>query len=133
MQVASSPYHLHISEPHTRLERVECRCYTWAEITKIDQRTHNMVLTVEFLGYARRLVGCASHALEIGNNATYGELLRVLAGVYPSLSGEIIDLESGTLTPAYSLMREDLGLVQDFQEQPVHGERVTLMFVEAGG
>jgi len=112
---------------------VRRRCYTRIELTKIEQRIHGMVLTVEFLGHARRLAGCTSRELEMGNDATYGDVLRALSRVCPSLSGEIIDPDRGTLTPAYSLLRENLRPVRDLQEQPVHGERVTLMFVEAGG
>lgn len=92
-----------------------------------------MVLTVEFLGHARRLVGCQSHELEIGNDATYGDLLRSLAHAFPTLYGEIIDPETNSLTSAYTLMRENLRPVRDLQEHPTHGERVILMFVEAGG
>jgi molybdopterin converting factor small subunit len=115
------------------LEHVGRRCYTRIELAKIEQWIHGMVLTVEFLGHARSLVGSKSLQLEIGDDATYGELLRALTRACPSLSGEIIDAQSGSLTSAYSLMRENLRVVQDLREQPVHGERVTLMFVEAGG
>lgn len=92
-----------------------------------------MVLTVEFLGHARRLVGRQTHELEIGNDATYGDLLRSLARAFPALSDEIIDSSTGSLTPAYTLMRQNLQPVCDFQEHPTSGECVILMFVEAGG
>ncbi len=92
-----------------------------------------MVLTVEFLGHARRLVGCPTHELEIGNDATYGDLLLSLARAFPALTDEIIDSSTGSLTPAYTMVRHNLRPVHDFSEHPTPGEHVTLMFVEAGG
>jgi|GEM_PF-886988 molybdopterin converting factor small subunit len=92
-----------------------------------------MDLDVEFLGLARELVGTRSCTIRLESGATFRDLLLSLASTYPALLGKIIDRDSGELTRAFMLNVDGRRAVTDLDVPAADGQRVLLMFAEAGG
>ncbi len=92
-----------------------------------------MQLKVEFLGLARELAGVSACLATLAAGATWRDLICDLASQFPALVGPVILPDSCTLSTAYMLNVNGRTIVRDFDE-PVHtGQRLLLMFAEAGG
>jgi len=92
-----------------------------------------MRLIVEFLGLARRLAQTKDCMLQTDKAATCADVLRRLAEDYPALIGPVIDSETHELVPSYMLNLNGRHAVRDLSASPQDGDRLILMFVEAGG
>ncbi|MFO7698485.1 MAG: hypothetical protein R6X16_15205 [Anaerolineae bacterium] len=92
-----------------------------------------MQLKVEFLGLARELAGVTEGLVTVNDTATWRHLLGGLADQYPALLGPVIIPESHTLTVAYMLNVGGRTIVRDFDAPVQPGQRLLLMFSEAGG
>lgn len=92
-----------------------------------------MQLKVEFLGLARELAGTKEGLVEIDDRATYRDVVRHLSSRYPSLVGTVIIPDHDDLAPSYMFNVGGRAMVRDLDKPAEAGERVLLMFAEAGG
>jgi hypothetical protein len=92
-----------------------------------------MKLTVEFLGLARRLAQTSECLIDLPDQATFRDTLRELAFRYPSLLGPVIVPNTYDLVSAYMLNVNGRYAVRDLDTSTQDGQRLLLMFVEAGG
>ena len=90
-------------------------------------------LNVEFLGQARRLTQTKESPLQIGERASFADVLRLLASRYPALIGPVIVPDTFELQSSYMINVNGRRVVRDLGAQPEDGQRLILMFVEAGG
>jgi hypothetical protein len=92
-----------------------------------------MQLKVEFLGLARELAGTREGHVQVGEKATWRDVIRELALHYPALSGLVITPDHLDLAPSYMFNVGGRAMVRDLDMPAQAGERVLLMFAEAGG
>lgn len=92
-----------------------------------------MKLTVEFLGLARGLTQTKESVLQVEDSTTLRDVLHLLAAEYPPLVGPVLDPVTHELTPSYMLNLDGRRVARDLDERPRDGQRLILMFVEAGG
>ena len=92
-----------------------------------------MRLGVEFLGPSRRLARTEGSLVEVGDGATLRSVIRHLAGQYPALVGPVIVPETFDLVPSYMINIDGRRAATDLDQRPQDGQRLILMFVEAGG
>lgn len=90
-------------------------------------------LTVELLGASRRLAQAKEHSLALDEGATYRDVLRHLAHDFPALVGPVILPDNSDLVPAYMMNIDGRRAVVDLDIPAQDGQRLILMFVEAGG
>ncbi len=92
-----------------------------------------MQLKVEFLGLARQLAGASESLVALDEGATWRDLIRSLASQYPALLGPVIIPDRYVLTPAYMLNVGGRTVVREYDAPVQPGQRLLLMFAEAGG
>jgi molybdopterin converting factor small subunit len=94
-----------------------------------------MRIVVEFLGDARLATSVKQTELETPPHTTFRGLLRMLAGRYPALVGNVIEADGETLMPANILNVNGRHTVQtsEMDDHPRDGDRVTFMSILAGG
>ncbi len=92
-----------------------------------------MDLSVEFLGLARELAGTKSCAIRLESGATFRDLVSSLASSYPALVGPIIEPNAQDLTRAFMLNVNGRASVADLDALAEDGQRILLLFAEAGG
>ncbi|MBN1401283.1 MAG: MoaD/ThiS family protein [Anaerolineae bacterium] len=92
-----------------------------------------MRLTVEFLGLARRLTQTRESLVDLDDQATFRDVLRHLAARFPSLCESVIRRDSFDLVPSYMLNLNGRRAVRDLDMPAEDGQRLLLMFLEAGG
>lgn len=92
-----------------------------------------MQLKVEFLGLARELAGVSESQVTLSEQATWRHLVRGLASQHPALVGPVINPEHYDLSAAYMLNVGGRTIVRDFDTPVQPGQRLLLMFAEAGG
>ncbi|NLT73997.1 MAG: MoaD/ThiS family protein [Chloroflexi bacterium] len=92
-----------------------------------------MKLKVEFLGLARELAGDAEAVVTVDDRATWHDLISALADAYPSFVGPIVLPDRSNLTAAYMLNVGGRAIVRDLDVPVQPGQRLLLMFAEAGG
>ena len=92
-----------------------------------------MVLTVELLGLARRLAQTKRSLVEIHDRATLREVVACLATRFPALVGPVIVPGTYDLASPYMLNIDGRRVAKDFDAPAQDGQRLLLMFVEAGG
>lgn len=92
-----------------------------------------MRLTVEFLGLSRRLAQTKESTVELPSQATYRDVLRHLASLFPSLCDSVIQCKTFGLAPTYMLNINGRRVVKDLDLPAQDGQRLLLMFLEAGG
>ena len=92
-----------------------------------------MQLVVEFLGQARRLAQTKETVAHMNEPASFRDVLRWLADHYPALLGPVIVPQSYDIVPFYMLNVDGRRVARDLDARPEDGQRLILMFVEAGG
>jgi len=92
-----------------------------------------MQLTVEFLGQARRLAQTKEVTVTLDGPASFRDVVRWVAERYPALVGPVIVPHSYDLLPSYMLNMDGRRAVGDLDAAAADGQRLVLMFVEAGG
>lgn len=94
---------------------------------------HSMKLEVEFLGRARRLAQTKHCQIEVQEQATLRDVIQCIASRFPALVGPVICPETFELTPAYMLNIDGRRAAKDLDVPVQDGQRIILMFMEAGG
>ena len=92
-----------------------------------------MKLNVEFLGQARRLAQTKRCLVDIHDQATLRDVVRHIASRFPALVGPVISPETFELTPSYMLNIDGRRAAKDLDVPAQDGQRIILMFMEAGG
>jgi hypothetical protein len=92
-----------------------------------------MKLTVELLGLSRRLAQTKQSLVEIGDQATFRDVLAHLAMRFPALVGPVIVPHTFDIVSSHMINVDGRRVVTDLDLQPQDGQRLILMFVEAGG
>lgn len=92
-----------------------------------------MKLTVEMLGLSRRLAQTRESLVEVSDQATFRDVLAQLATRYPALLGQVIVPETFDIVSSHMLNVDGRSIVTDLDAHPQDGQRLILMFVEAGG
>ncbi len=92
-----------------------------------------MQLKVEFLGLARELAGTKEALVELAPQATWRQVLKSLAAQHPALVGPVIIPDHLELAPSFMFNVGGRAVVRDLDRPAEAGERVLLMFAEAGG
>lgn len=92
-----------------------------------------MKLRVEFLGLSRRLAQTKESLVEVDDRATLRSVVRHLAARYPALVGPVIVPDSFDLAESYMMNIDGRCAVTDLDQPARDGQRLILMFVEAGG
>jgi molybdopterin converting factor small subunit len=92
-----------------------------------------MMLTVEFLGVSRRLAQTNQSQVALRDRASYRDLLRHISSAFPALLGPVILPDTFDLTPSFVLNVDGRRAVTDLDTPAQDGQRILLMFVEAGG
>ena len=92
-----------------------------------------MKLAVEFLGLSRRLAQAKESLVEVDDQATLRSVIRHLASQFPALVGPVIVPASFDLAPSYMMNIGGRRVDTDLDQRPRDGQRLILMFVEAGG
>jgi molybdopterin converting factor small subunit len=92
-----------------------------------------MKLTVEFLGLSRRLAQTRETLVELDDRATFRDVLRHLATRFPALLDQVILPQTYALVSSHMINIDGRSVVSDLDTQPLDGQRLIFMFVEAGG
>ena len=92
-----------------------------------------MKLVVEFLGLSRRLAQVRHSSLELDEHATFRDALERIARSFPALVGPVIVPQTFDLVPSQILLVDGRHAVTDLDSCPRDGQRLILMFAEAGG
>ncbi|MFO7604826.1 MAG: MoaD/ThiS family protein, partial [Desulfurivibrionaceae bacterium] len=81
----------------------------------------------------RELAGTKEGHVQVDEKATWRDVIRQLALQYPALPGVVISPDHTSLAPSYMLNVGGRAMVRDLDLPAQAGERVLLMFAEAGG
>ena len=92
-----------------------------------------MKLTVEMLGLSRRLAQTKESLVEVDDQATFRDVLAQLAARFPALVGPVIVPDTFDIVPSHMINVNGRNVVTDLDAHPQDGQRLILMFVEAGG
>ena len=90
---------------------------------------------VEFTGISRMLTGQTGVTFKIDAGTTFKDLVALLAKRYPSLLGQIIDMNGRDFiaTNLFSLNGQQMIQDSDMGGQPKNGDRLILISLLAGG
>lgn len=92
-----------------------------------------MKLTVEMLGLSRRLTQTKESLVEMDDQATFRDVLAQLATRFPALVGPVIVPDTYDIVSSHMINVDGRSVVTDLDSHPQDGQRLILMFVEAGG
>ena len=94
-----------------------------------------MNIVVEFTGGGRAMTGTREVSLGMPQNATYRDVVRRLAQMYPGLVGAIIAADGNSLLSAMIFNRngEESIVAAMMDQSPGDGDRLILMFFIVGG
>jgi len=92
-----------------------------------------MEFTVEFFGLPRRLSGAKEATAEVPPGATLREVVHALAAQFPAFLGDLIDPQTYELREPYFFNIDARHVAKTLDYEPKAGERLLLLFVEAGG
>ena len=92
-----------------------------------------MEFTVEFFGLPRRLSGVKETTVQVKENATLRDVVRALAESFPAFLGSLIDPATYDLEIPYFFNIDARFVPRSLEHQPKAGEKLLLLFLEAGG
>jgi hypothetical protein len=92
-----------------------------------------MEFTVEFFGLPRRLSGVKETAVQVKENATLRDVVKALAKDFPVFLGSLIDPRTFDLEAPYFFNIDARFVPRSLEHHPKPGERLLLLFLEAGG
>ena len=92
-----------------------------------------MEYTVEFYGMPRRLSGVKEATVEVKDGATLRDVTAALAVKYPSFLGNLIEPNTYSIHEPYFYNVDARYVPPNLDYQPKAGERLLLLFLEAGG
>jgi len=90
-------------------------------------------LQVELFGSARRLAQMKETQIEVGEAATFRDVIVTLAKRFPAFVGHVISPEADSLIEPYFFNVDARRVVRDLNEIPEEGKPLLLLFVDAGG
>ncbi len=92
-----------------------------------------MELTVEFFGLPRRLSGAKQTKVRVEEGATLRDVVAALARQFPAFLGELVEPETYDLVEPYFFNIDARHVPQNLEFEPKEGQRLLLLFLEAGG
>lgn len=92
-----------------------------------------MNLTVEFFGLPRRLSGVKETTVQVKENATLRDVSKALAEQFPTFLGPLINPETYDIEAPYFFNVDARHVPRNLEYHPKEGERLLLLFLEAGG
>ena len=94
-----------------------------------------MRIHVEFLGLSRLAVGAKEIALDLEEDTTFRDIVRMLGTRCPKMIGNVIQPDGETLqTPnIFNLNAKRMIQASQMDGSPSDGDRIILMSVSAGG
>ncbi len=94
-----------------------------------------MKVQVEFFGLSRLTVGKKGTSLDLPDGATFRDVARTLAKMYPGLVGNVIrpDGESLQHPNIFNVNARRMIRADQMDESPKDGDRIILMSMSAGG
>ena len=92
-----------------------------------------MEFTVEFFGLPRRLSGVKETTIEVQPGATLRDVAKALADKFPAFLGALIDPQTHDLEAPYFFNIDARFVPRSLEYHPKEGERLLLLFLEAGG
>ena len=92
-------------------------------------------IEIQFTGAALAITGRKQGILEIGENASYRDIVSFLADEYPELIGILISEDRRSLLSAnfFSRNGEEPILPDDMDKIPQEGERLVVLYFIVGG
>jgi hypothetical protein len=92
-----------------------------------------MEFTVEFFGLPRRLTGVRSADIRVKPGATLRDVVRVLTKRFPAFLGALVDPQTYDLAEPYFFNINARFVPKSLEHHPQEGDRLLLLFLEAGG
>ena len=100
-----------------------------------------MLVQVEMLGLSRMITGQKQVSLDMKEEATYRDIVRVLSKQYPALIGNVIQSDGESLQAPNIFNLNARQMIQSKQMDhrlagelcPGNGDRIILMSISAGG
>jgi len=94
-----------------------------------------MHVYVELFGLSRIAAGVKELSLELEENTTFRDIVRLLSTRYPDMIGNVIKPDGETLHPPNIFNLNAKHMIQPNQMDtcPSDGDRIILMSVSAGG
>lgn len=92
-----------------------------------------MEFTVEFYGLPRRLSGVKETTVNVKDGATLRDVVIALAGQFPAFLGELVNRETYDLAEPYFFNIDARFVPPSLEHKPKEGQRLLLLFIEAGG
>jgi hypothetical protein len=95
----------------------------------------DMNISIEFAGLSRVLTGARQVSLDLEDDVTFQDIVRILADKYPTLVGKVIQPDDKGLYPSNLFSLNGQRMIQENQmdQSPGEGDRVILMSILAGG
>ena len=94
-----------------------------------------MRIHVELLGLSRLAAGAKEVALDLEEDTTFRDIVRMLGARYPKMIGNVIQPDGETLqTPnIFNLNAKRMIQASQMDGSPSDGDRIILMSISAGG
>ncbi len=92
-----------------------------------------MEFTVEFYGMPRRLSGVPEAKVDVPPGATLRDIVAALVAMYPSFLNGLVDPVTYEINDPYFFNIDARHVPKNLDYQPKEGERLLLLFLEAGG
>ena len=94
-----------------------------------------MRIHLELFGLSRIAAGTKELALELEENTTFRDIVRLLSTEYPDMIGNVIKPDGETLHPPniFNLNAKRMIRPNQMDEGPGDGDRIVLMSISAGG
>ena len=92
-----------------------------------------MEFAVEFFGLPRRLSGVKETTVQVSHGATLRDVVAKLAVQFPNFVGDLIEPQTYGLKEPYFFNIDARRVPKSLDYQPKEGERLLLLFLEAGG
>jgi molybdopterin converting factor small subunit len=94
-----------------------------------------MRIELELFGLSRLIVGAKSLSLEIDEGSTFADIVRVLAGRYPGMIGDVIQEDHKSLQAPNIMNLNAKRMVQPENMGDIvsDGDQIILMSMSAGG
>jgi molybdopterin converting factor small subunit len=89
--------------------------------------------TVEFFGLPRRLSGVKETTVRVKAGATLRDVVAALSEMFPAFLGDLVDPQTYDLEEPYFFNIDARHVPRSLDHVPEAGERLLLLFVEAGG
>ncbi len=92
-----------------------------------------MEFAVEFFGLPRRLSGVKETTVQVSRGASLRDVAAALAVQFPAFVGPLIEPKTHSLKEPYFFNIDARRVPKSLDYQPKEGERLLLLFLEAGG